>query len=216
MKYWWPISLNSQWCTAPGTDLFLKLSHFVGRRHNLIDFNQCISISLDAFFLKVYFHCGTQTICWLDWTKGAFRNLVTLLVCFISILRPTQPVYAFGTPGAASEGGQCTTAGCVQRNVTKHRALNWGWNDFFWAGQQPSLIIPRTPEPRNTALLNVPFLISLNTKTTTTTTNPGLTGSSQIDTSSLLCMLLQGLFEVSWGPESSQIKHRHQSSVHCN
>lgn len=84
--------------------------------------------------LKVYFHCGTQTICWLDWTKGAFRNLGTLLVCFISILKPTQPVYAFDTPGAASEGDQCTTAGCVQRNVTKHRALNWGWNNFFWAG----------------------------------------------------------------------------------
>lgn len=85
-------------------------------------------------FLKVYFHCGTQTICWLDWTKGAFRNLGTLLVFFISILKPTQPVYAFDTPGAASEGEQCTTAGCVQRNVTKHRALNWGWNNFFWAG----------------------------------------------------------------------------------
>lgn len=132
MKYSSPISLNSRWCTAPGTDLFLKLSHFVGRRHNLIDFNQCISVSLDAFFKSIFPLWYTNNM--LTWLDQRCIQKPWDSTCFISILKPTQPVYAFDTPGAASEGEQCTTAGCVQRNVTKHRALNWGWNNFFWAG----------------------------------------------------------------------------------
>lgn len=131
MKYSRPISLNSRWCTAPGTDLFLKLSHFVGRRHNLIDFNQCISVSLDAFFKSIFPLWYTNNmLTWLD--QRCIQKPWDSTCLFHFHLKAHTASVCFWY--AASEGEQCTTAGCVQRNVTKHRALNWGWNNFFWAG----------------------------------------------------------------------------------